>query len=66
MCKAPRAGRIGAKQILIIIIIITIVIVDMRMTFFYSHVNKTHFHNKGFALSLVLKAKVFGSGLLEI
>ena len=25
---------------------------------FYSHANKTHFHNKGFALSLVLKARV--------
>ena len=28
---------------------------------FYFHVNKTHFLNKGLALSLVLKAKVFGT-----
>ena len=27
----------------------------------YPHANKTHFHNKGFALSLVLKARVFGT-----
>ena len=26
-----------------------------------SHANKTHFHNKGFALSLVLKVRVFGT-----
>ena len=29
--------------------------------FFYSHANKTHFHEKGFALSLVLKVRVFGT-----
>ena len=28
---------------------------------FYSHANKTHFHMKGFALSLVLKVRVFGT-----
>ena len=28
---------------------------------FHSHANKNHFHNKGFALSLVLKARVFGT-----
>ena len=28
-------------------------------TTFNSHVNKTHFHNKGFALSLVLIMRVF-------
>ena len=28
---------------------------------FYSHANKTHFHKKDFALSLVLKVKVFGT-----
>ena len=28
--------------------------IDMKMIFNY-HANKTHFHNKGFALSLVLK-----------
>ena len=27
----------------------------------YSHANKTHFHKKGFALSLVLKVTVFGT-----
>ena len=26
----------------------------------YSHANKTRFHNKGFAVSLVLKVRVFG------
>ena len=31
----------------------------MKMNF-YSHANKTHFHNKGFVLSLVLKLGVFG------
>ena len=33
---------------------------DMKMNF-YSHVNKTHFHEKGFALSLVLKVRVLGT-----
>ena len=33
--------------------------IDMKMNF-YSHANKTHFHNKGFVLSLVLKVGVFG------
>ena len=28
---------------------------------FYSHANKTHFHNKGFALSLVYKRRVSGT-----
>ena len=27
---------------------------------FYTHANKIHFHKKGFALSLVLKVRVFG------
>ena len=27
----------------------------------YSHANKTHFHNTGFALSLVLKVRCFGT-----
>ena len=31
--------------------------IDMKMIF-NSHVNKTHFHKKGFALSLVLKVRV--------
>ena len=34
--------------------------IDMKMCF-YSHVNNTHFHEKGFALSLVLKVEVFGT-----
>ena len=33
--------------------------IDLKMNF-YSHANKTHFHNKGFVLSLVLKVWVFG------
>ena len=28
---------------------------------FHSHVNKTHFHKKGFALGLILKVRVFGT-----
>ena len=32
----------------------------MKMIFNYD-ANKTHFHNKGFALSLVLKVRVFGT-----
>ena len=28
---------------------------------FYRHANKTHFHKKGCAASLILKARVFGS-----
>ena len=28
---------------------------------FHSHANKTHFHKKGCALSLILKARVFGT-----
>ena len=31
--------------------------IDMKMIF-YSHANETHFHEKGFALSLVLKVRV--------
>ena len=34
--------------------------IDMEMIF-YSHKNKTHFHKKGFALSLVLKVRIFGT-----
>ena len=33
--------------------------IDMKMNF-YSHANKTHFHNRGFVPSLVLKVEVFG------
>ena len=33
--------------------------IDMKMIF--SHANKTHFHNKGFALGLILKVRVFGT-----
>ena len=28
---------------------------------FYSHANKTRFHQKGFALRLVLKVRIFGT-----
>ena len=34
--------------------------IDMKMSF-NSHAKKTRFHRKGFALSLVLKVRVFGS-----
>ena len=34
--------------------------IDMKMIFNYD-ANKTLFHNKGFALSLVLKARFFGT-----
>ena len=38
--------------------------IDMKIIL-YSHANKTHFHKKGFALSLVLKVRVLklGNGL---
>ena len=34
--------------------------IDMKMIFNY-YANKTHFHNKGFALGLVLKVRFFGT-----
>ena len=34
--------------------------IDMKMIF-YSHANKTYFHHRGFAVSLVLKVRVFGA-----
>ena len=34
--------------------------IDMKMIFNYD-ANTTHFHNKGFALSLVLKVRFFGT-----
>ena len=34
--------------------------IDMEIIFNY-YANKTHFHNKGFALSLVLKLRFFGT-----
>ena len=33
---------------------------DMAIIF-HSHTNKTHFHKKGCALSLILKVRVFGT-----
>ena len=33
---------------------------DVKMIF-HSHANATHFHNKHFALALVLKVRVFGT-----
>ena len=33
---------------------------DMEMIF-HSHANKIHFHNKGCALDLILKVRVFGT-----
>ena len=35
--------------------------IDMKMIFNYD-ANKTHLHNKGFSLSLVLKVRFFGTG----
>ena len=34
--------------------------IDMKMSFNFD-ANKSHFHNKGFALSLVLKVRCFGT-----
>ena len=34
--------------------------IDMKIIFNY-YANKTHFHNEGFALSLVLKVRFFGT-----
>ena len=34
--------------------------IDMKMKF-YSHANETHYRKKGFALSLGLKMRVFGT-----
>ena len=34
--------------------------------FFYSHANRTHFHNKGLALGLVLKAESEFLGLENV
>ena len=34
--------------------------IDMKMIFNYD-ANKTHFHNKGFALGLVLRVRFFGT-----
>lgn len=34
--------------------------IDVKIIF-QSHAYKTHFHQKGFAVSLVLKARVFGT-----
>ena len=40
--------------------------IDIKMIF-YSHANETHYHKKGFALSLVFKARIFelGNALLS-
>ena len=35
--------------------------VDMKIFFWNFYANKTHFHKKGFALSLVLKVRIFGT-----
>ena len=35
--------------------------VDMKYDFLFSRQKKTHFHKKGFALSAVLKVRVFGT-----
>ena len=36
--------------------------IDVKMIYYiYSHANKTPFHKKGFALTLVLKVRIFGT-----
>ena len=36
--------------------------IDVKMIYYkYSHANKTHFHKKGFALTLVLRVRIFGT-----
>ena len=57
-CDVKRLGQgwIGAKQILMMMMMIIIIDKDF---FSFSHLSRTHFHNKGCALSLVLKARVF-------
>ena len=35
--------------------------IDMKMIFFYSHANDTHFHKKDCAHSLILKVGGFGT-----
>ena len=37
--------------------------INMKVNFFYFHANRTHFHSKGFARSLVLKVRFFGTRL---
>ena len=37
--------------------------IDLKMIFFYFHANRTHFHSKGVARSLVLKVRFFGTRL---
>ena len=65
-CKATRAGLDRRYtnfndyyliMIMIVIMIMIMIIIDMNFFSFF-HLSKTHFHNKGFALSLVLKATV--------
>ena len=36
--------------------------IDLKMIFFYSYANKTQYHKKGFAHSLIWKVRVFGPG----
>ena len=38
----------------------------MKIIFLYSHANRAHFHNKGFALGLVLKAESEFLGLENV
>ena len=40
--------------------------IDIKVIFVYSHANKTLFHNKGFALNLVLKMRVFETRKVRI
>ena len=35
--------------------------IDIMLMIFYSHANKTSFHNIGFAVSLILKVRGFGT-----
>ena len=61
LCRKYRAINIWEVVRLTVIYWVTAIYraVIYRFDCFYSHANKTHFHNKGSALGLVLKVRVF-------
>ena len=77
-CKAPRAGLdrrytnfndyyLILILILILIIKIIIIIIIIDTNFFFSHLSKTHFHNKGLHLVSFWKREFLelGGSVLE-
>ena len=61
------AGSVGTMGLLLLLLCARSIIImakceaiDMKMIFNY-YANISHFHNKGFALSLVLKVGFFGN-----